>query len=200
MRTGTKNFQRCPWCGNFAINFAIKSVLKELKIPAHEILMIWWIWCSGKMAQYIEWYTVEALHGRAVPFAIWVKLANPKLKVLVYAWDGDSYGIGLAHFIHACRRDIDITYIVADNENYALTTGQTSPTTPLHQATHSEPNWNNNNPIYPVKLAETAWCTYNISVSNTDIPWMKKALMDGILHKGFSHIHINQLCPSYRDW
>lgn len=200
MRTGTKNFQRCPWCGNFAIHFAINSAIKELWIPTYEVLTIGGIGCSGKMAQYIDGYTVEALHGRAVPFAIGAKLSNPKLKVLVYAGDWDAYGIGLAHFMHACRRDIDITYIVADNENYALTTGQTSPTTPLHQATHSEPQGNNNNPIYPVQLAQTAGCSYNISVASKDMKGMKQAIMDGIQHKGFAHVHIDQLCPSYRTW
>ncbi len=200
MRTGLNHFQRCPWCGNFAIQFALKSALKELNIPSKDVLLVSGIGCSGKMAQYIDGYTVESLHGRAIPFAIGAKLANPNLTVLVYAGDGDAYGIGLAHFMHACRRDINITYIVADNENYALTTGQTSPTTPLHQATHSEPKGNKNNPIYPVQLAETAWCKYNISVLSKDIAWMKKAIIEGISHDGFAHIHIDQLCPSYRNW
>lgn len=200
MRTGTNHFQRCPWCGNFAINFAIKSALKELNIAKKDILVVSGIWCSGKMAQYIDGYSVESLHGRAIPFAIGAKLANPKLTVLVYSGDGDAYGIWLAHFIHACRRDIDITYIVADNENYALTTGQTSPTTPLHQATHSEPHGNNNNPIYPVQLAKTAGIKYNTSVASKDIKAMQKAIVEWIQHQGFSHIHINQDCPSYKSW
>ncbi len=200
MRTGLNHFQRCPWCWNFTIHFAINSAIKELGIAQENILIISGIWCSGKMSQYIPWYSVESLHGRPIPFAIGAKLANPKLTVIAYSGDWDAYGIGLAHFLHACRRDIDITYIVADNENYALTTWQTSPTTPLHQATHSDPKWSNISPIYPLQLAETAWCGYNISVWSKDIPWMKKAIMEGISHKGFSHIHIDQLCPSYRDW
>ncbi len=200
MRTGINHFQRCPWCGNFAIHFAINAAIKELNILSEDILVVSGIWCSGKMAQYIPWYSVEALHGRAIPFAIGAKLANPNLNVLVYAWDGDAYGIGLAHFIHACRRNIDLTYIVADNENYALTTGQTSPTTPLYQKTHSEPSGSHVAPIYPIQLAKTAGCWYNISVSSKDLVKMKETIMGWIQHKGFSHIHIDQLCPSYRDW
>ncbi|PID34558.1 MAG: hypothetical protein CR971_02630 [candidate division SR1 bacterium] len=200
MRTGINHFQRCPGCGNFAIHFAINAAIKELNILSKDILVVSGIGCSGKMAQYIPGYSVEALHGRAIPFAIGAKLANPKLNVLVYAGDGDAYGIGLAHFIHACRRDIDLTYIVADNENYALTTGQTSPTTPLHQKTHSEPEGTHVAPIYPVQLAETVGCGYNISVSSKDLAKMKEVIIEGIHHKGFSHIHIDQLCPSYRDW
>ncbi len=200
MRTGMNHFQRCPWCGNYAIQFALKSALKELAIPTKDTVLVGWIGCSGKMAQYIDGYTVEALHGRAIPFAIGMKLANPKLNILVYAGDGDAYGIGLAHFVHACRRDIDITYIVADNENYALTTGQTSPTTPLHQATHSEPKGSNTPPIYPVELSKTAGAKYTLSVSSKDIQGMKQAIIGWIQHKGFAHIHVDQLCPSYRTW
>ncbi len=200
MRSWLNSFQWCPGCWNFAIHLAINSAIKELKIDTKDVLVVSGIGCSGKMSQYIPWYSVESLHGRPIPFAIGAKLANPKLTVIAYSGDWDAYGIWLAHFLHACRRDINITYIVADNENYALTTWQTSPTTPLDQKTHSEPLGNQTAPFDPLKLADIAWCKYNISISSRDIKGMKQWIIDAINHKGFSHIRIDQLCPSYRDW
>jgi len=91
------------------------------------------------MSQYIDSYGCETLHGRSLPFAVGVKLANPGLTVIAYGGDGDGYGIGLGHFMNTCRKDINVTYIVADNQNYALTTGQASPTTPLGIKTKSTP-------------------------------------------------------------
>ncbi len=132
MRTNLNKFQRCPGCGNFMIHLAIKQALQELNIPKNETVVITWIWCSSKMSQYIDWYGCETLHGRGVPFAIWVKLSNPKLTVISYSWDGDTYGIWLWHLLHAARRNINIVHITWDNQNYALTTGQASPTTPLN--------------------------------------------------------------------
>ena len=110
---------------------AVKNAFKELEIPSHERVVVSGVGCSGKASQYVDGYAAETLHGRAVPFATGVKLANPDLTVVIMGGDGDGYGIGMGHFIHACRRDLDMVYLVFDNENYALTTGQASPTTPL---------------------------------------------------------------------
>jgi 2-oxoglutarate/2-oxoacid ferredoxin oxidoreductase subunit beta len=139
MRSWLHKFQRCPGCGNFLIHLAIKNALKELNIPKHKVVIVTGIWCSGKMNQYLDGYGAETLHGRSVPFATGLKLANPELTVIAYGGDGDGYGIWLWHLLHAARRDTNITYIVADNENYALTTGQASPTTPLDIPTKSTP-------------------------------------------------------------
>jgi len=198
MRNWLMNFQRCPGCGDYLIHLAIKQAIQELNIPKYKLVVLSWIWCSGKMSQYIDWYASETLHGRGVPFAIWVKLANPDLTVISISGDGDAYWIWVGHFIHACRRNINITYIVLNNENYGLTTWQASPTTPLDIKTKSTPDWNHTNPLDPNKLAESAWCQFTKAVQDKDIKWLKQTIIDWINFPGFAHIDVNQSCPSWR--
>jgi 2-oxoglutarate ferredoxin oxidoreductase subunit beta len=171
-----------------------------LNIPKHKLVIISGIGCSSKMSQYIDGYGCEVLHGRAVPFATGVKLSQPDLTVIVYGGDGDGYGIGLGHFLHACRRDINLTYIVANNENYALTTGQASPTTPFHVKTRSTPDGNPTMPFDPVGLAKSAGCGYSVRVEDKDLPLLTQAIVYGIKHEGFAHIDVDQQCPSWRRW
>ena len=152
------------------------------------------------MSQYIDWYWAETLHGRGLPFATGVKLSNPELTVISYAGDGDSYGIGLSHLLHTARRDINIIHIVADNQNYALTTWQASPTTPEDIKTKSTPDWNHIHPFDPLKLTQSAGCKLNISASDKDLPWLKKAIIDWLKHGWFTHINIQQSCPSFKKW
>lgn len=140
------------------INVALKNALKQLQIPKHKVVIVSGIGCAGKTSQYIDGYGAETLHGRGLPFATGVKLANPDLTVIVYGGDGDGYGIGLGHFLHSCRKNINLTYIVANNENYGLTTGQASPTTPLHIKTRSTPEGNQLLPFDPNALAKAAGC------------------------------------------
>lgn len=198
MRAGLTKIQRCPGCWNFLINVAIKNALKQLNIPKHKVVIVSGIGCSGKTSQYIDGYGAETLHGRAVPFATGIKLANPDLTVIIYGGDGDGYGIGLGHLLHACRRDINLTYIVANNENYGLTTGQASPTTPLHIKTRSTPEWNQTLPFDPNALSKAAGCAYSVHVIDKDLPLLTQAIVDGITHQGFSHIDVDQACPTWR--
>ncbi len=198
MRSGLTKIQRCPWCWNFLIHAAIKNALKQLNIPKHKVVVISGIGCASKISQYIDAYGSETLHGRALPFATGVKLSNPDLTVIVYGGDGDGYGIWLWHFLHSCRRDINLTYIVANNENYGLTTGQASPTTPLHVKTKSTPEGNEVLPFDPNALAKAAWCAYSVRVIDKDLPLLTQAIVDGIKHPWFSHIDVDQQCPSWR--
>ncbi|NOZ44753.1 MAG: hypothetical protein GXP45_06530 [bacterium] len=122
MRNNLNKFQRCPGCGNYMIHLGIKKALDELEIPVEKRVIVTAIGCSGKMSQYLDGYGAETLHGRALPFAAGVKLSNPDLTVVVYMGDGDCYGIGGNHFIHAIRRDLNVLAIVGNNENYGLTT------------------------------------------------------------------------------
>jgi len=200
MRSGLNKFQRCPGCGNFMIHLAIKNAIKELNIPKHKVVIVSGIGCSGKMSQYIDWYWSETLHGRSVPFATWLKLANPDLTVIAYWWDWDWYGIWLWHLLHAARRDTNITYIVADNENYALTTGQASPTTPVNIPTKSTPTGNTITPFNPIELVKSAWCRNVVDAIDKDIKWLTQAVVNAIQHQWFSHIHVNQACPTWRRW
>ncbi|MFA7298225.1 MAG: thiamine pyrophosphate-dependent enzyme [Candidatus Absconditabacterales bacterium] len=200
MRTNLTKIQRCPGCGNFLIMAAIKNALKQLNIPKHKVVIVSGVGCSGKTSQYIDGYGAETLHGRAVPFATGIKLANPDLTVIIYGGDGDGYGIGLGHFLHSCRRNINLLYIVANNENYGLTTGQASPTTPLHVKTKSTPEGNEIMPFDPNALAKAAGCAYSVHMIDKDLPLLTQAIVDGIKHEGFAHIDVDQACPSYKKW
>ena len=111
MRHNTNKIQRCPWCWNYLVHIAIKQALTELGIPLKDTVVVTGIWCNSKMSQYLEWYWAETLHWRGIPFAIWVKLANPKLTVISLSWDWDTYWIWIGHLIHAARRDIQILHI-----------------------------------------------------------------------------------------
>ena len=154
MRKWLTNIQWCPGCWDTLIIMAIKNAFKDLQIASHQRVVVSWVGCSGKASQYIDGYAAETLHGRTLPFATGIKIAKPELTVLAVGWDGDGYGIGMGHFIHACRRNLNITYIVFNNENYALTTGQASPTTPLGIITKTTPDGNYQTPIDPIALAK----------------------------------------------
>ena len=152
MRNNLNKFQRCPGCGDYMTHLAIKKALDELKVPVENRVIVTGIGCSGKMSQYLDGYAAETLHGRALPFATGVKLANPDLTVVLYLGDGDCYGIGGNHLIHAARRNTNVLLVVGNNENYGLTTGQASPTTPLGIKTSSTPDGNIIKPFEPAAL------------------------------------------------
>lgn len=200
MRSWLNNIQRCPWCGDFLIIAAIKSAFRELGIESHNRVVVSWIWCSWKATHYIDWYASETLHGRSLPFATWVKMANPNLTVMAMWWDGDGYGIGMGHFIHSCRRDLDITYLVFNNENYALTTGQASPVTPIWAKTKTTPEWNTIAPFDPIELAKTAWARFAKKVNWANLLELKETIKEAINHKWFALVDIDQACPSFRRW
>ncbi len=200
MRSGLNNIQRCPWCGDFMIIAAIKMAFKDLWIESHNRVVVSWVWCSWKASQYIDGYAAETLHGRTLPFATWVKMANPDLTVMAVWWDWDGYGIGMGHFIHSCRRDLDITYLVFNNENYALTTGQASPTTPVWAKTKTTPEGNITKPFDPIELAKNAWARFAKKVDWSNLALLKETIKEAINHKWFALVDINQVCPSFRRW
>lgn len=200
MRNGLTKIQWCPGCWDTLIVMAIKNAFKELWIESHKRVVVSWVWCAGKASQYIDWYAAETLHGRAIPFATWVKMANPELTVLVAWWDWDWYWIWMGHFIHACRRDLDMTYLVFDNENYALTTWQSSPTTPVWARTKTAPNWNTDIPFDPIALAKTAWCKFVKTADSVKFQELKDIIKEAINHKWFSVVDIHQACPSFKRW
>ncbi|MDD3868105.1 MAG: thiamine pyrophosphate-dependent enzyme [Candidatus Absconditabacteria bacterium] len=179
---------------------AIKQAVQELNIPKHNLVMVTGIGCNSKMNQYFDCYGAETLHGRGVPFATGVKLANPELTVISVSGDGDTYGIGLGHLLNAARRDINIVHITCDNENYALTTGQASPTTPEEIKTKSTPQGNPTRPLDPIALLKAVGCESVTSVEDKDIKLLKETIMEAIQHQGFSHVNVQQTCPSWKKW
>ncbi len=200
MRTNLKKIQRCPGCGDFFILLALQKALKNLGIPKHKYVIVSWIWCSGKMPHYIDWYAAETLHWRILPFATGIKLSNPELTVIWIGWDWDGYGIGLSHFIHTARRNIDLLYIVANNQNYGLTTWQASPTTPKCAKTSSTPQGNPLPPMDPIALAKAAGAEFTYRVDHQDINKLAERIAKGIQHPGFAHLDVDQACPSWRKW
>lgn len=201
MRKGLNNIQWCPGCGDFLALSAIRKAILELEINKEDVVIVSGIWCGGKISQYIDWFAAETLHGRAIPFAVGIKLGNPRLKVICIGGDGDWYGIGLGHFLHACRRNDAITYIVLDNENYALTTWQASPTTPIWVITRSLSTEKTiSNPLDPTHLAKSMGCTFSKEVQDTSIIELRDTIKEAIMHPGFSHINIKQACPSWKTW
>lgn len=195
----------CPSCGNFFILTAIKNALASLNIEPHTVMIFGGIGCSGKDCQWVRSYGFHTLHGRPVPVATGARLANNKLHVIAVSGDGDGYGIGMGHFIHAMRRNINITYIVHNNQVYGLTTGQASPTTEKGIITKSTPNGVIEEPVDPLTLAITGGATYVARGYAGDVQHLSKLIADGIMHKGFALIDILQPCVTFNhhntyDW
>jgi len=200
MRNNLDKFQRCPGCGDYMVHLAIKKSLDELKIPVENRVVVTGIGCSGKMSQYLDGYAAETLHGRALPFATGVKLAKPELTVILYLWDGDCYGIGGNHLIHAARRNTNMLLVVWNNENYGLTTGQASPTTPLGIKTNSTPDGNIIKPFEPSALLKWAGAEFVEHSSSSDIKWMVEIFKKWIEYDGFAFVDVAQACPSWKKW
>lgn len=188
--------QWCPGCGDFGILAAVKQSIIALEIDPKDVLIISGIGCSSKFPHYINCYGLETLHGRALPTAIGAKMSNPNLYVIVVGGDGDGFSIGAGHFLHTIRTDINITYIVLDNELYALTKGQTSPRTRDDVITPTNLRAGNNQ-FCPLSFAISNGCRFVSRSSSFNLRHMKETIIDAISHKGFSFVDIVQSCPSY---
>lgn len=187
----------CPGCGDFGVLKALKVGAGKLGIKAKDLVVISGIGCSSNLPGFIHTYGVHSLHGRAVAVAEGIKLANHDLNVVITGGDGDGYGIGIGHFIHAMRRNIDITYIVMNNQIYGLTTGQASPTTMKGMQTKSTPRGNVEMPINPIALALVSGATY-IARGFSGVPdHMANLIAGGIAHRGFSLIDVFSPCVTY---
>src|SRR6266851_7583967 len=150
----------CPGCGDFGVLTALFQACAELELQPHEIVVVSGIGCSSNLPGFFRSYGVHSLHGRALAVATGIKLANHDMTVIVTGGDGDGYGIGLNHFIQAMRRNIDLTYIVMDNETYGLTTGQVSPTSETGMITTPTPHGNLERILNPLALALASGCGY----------------------------------------
>jgi 2-oxoglutarate ferredoxin oxidoreductase subunit beta len=189
----------CPGCGDFGILSALQTALAELGLEPHKVVVVSGIGNSGKTPHFIKANGVHTLHGRLLPFAMGIKIANPDLEVIGVGGDGDGLGIGAGHFVNAGRRNIDMTYLLYNNGVYGLTKGQASPTLQLGVQTKSLPKPNINQAINPVALAITSGYTFVARGYSFDVMHLKDIIKRGIQHKGLALIDCLQPCPTYND-
>jgi 2-oxoglutarate/2-oxoacid ferredoxin oxidoreductase subunit beta len=189
----------CPGCGDFGIESSLQMALTELSIPINNVVVFSGIGCSGKIVHWTNTFGIHTLHGRLLPFAQGAKLANPELEVLAFGGDGDGLGIGVGHFVHAGRRNIDMTYVIHDNGVYGLTKGQASPTQRLGEQTKSLPEPNINSSVNPIMLALASGFTFIARSYAFDTQHLKQIIKRAIAHKGFALVDALQPCPTYND-
>ncbi len=186
----------CPGCGNFGIVRALNKALVELEIKPYQVLMVSGIGQAGKLPHYTRGNVFNSLHGRPVPPAIGAKIANPELIVIAVSGDGDAYGEGGNHFLHAMRRNHDITYLVHNNQIYALTKGQASPTSDSGFITKTTP-YGASPPLNPIALAIAAGASFAARSFAGDVDHLSQIIKMGIKHKGFALIDILQPCVTF---
>jgi 2-oxoglutarate ferredoxin oxidoreductase subunit beta len=195
----------CPGCGNFGILVALQMALAELGLEPHRVVLVSGIGCSGKPPHFVKTYGVHTLHGRSLPFAQGIKIANPDLEVIAMGGDGDGLGIGAGHFVNAGRRNMDMAYLIHDNGVYGLTKGQASPTLELGLQTKSLPKPNINAAINPIALALMSGYTFVARAYAYDTKHLKDVIKEAIQHRGLAFVDILQPCPTYnnintKDW
>ncbi len=189
----------CPGCDDYVILRSIQKALPEIGKKKEDIVFISGIGCSSRFPYYMDNYGIHSIHGRAVAIATGTKFANPKLSVWVASGDGDSMAIGGNHFIHALRRNVDLNYILFNNEIYGLTKGQFSPTSLLGQRTKSSPYGNTQAPFNPGELAIGAHAKFFARVPGNDAKMQTKVYIEAEKHKGTSLVEVLQNCVIFND-
>jgi 2-oxoglutarate ferredoxin oxidoreductase subunit beta len=187
----------CAGCGNLPLWAAFKNACVEEGWDNTNAVMVAGIGCHGHILNFTKVSSFEGLHGRPIPVATGIKMANHNLNVFVFTGDGDCLGEGGNHLIHACRRNHDITVILHDNQLYALTTGQTSPATPHGTKTKSTPFGNPDTPFMPLTLALASGATFIARAYAGDIPKLTELMKKANDHKGFSFIDVLQPCTTF---
>lgn len=184
----------CPGCGNYAILEVLKDVLSREGYLPHEVMMVTGIGQAGKTSQYIRTNAFNVLHGRTLPVATGIKLVNPKLKVLAVGGDGDGYAEGGNHIIHAARRNVEVTYMIHNNQIYGLTKGQLSPTTDLGSPTSSYHNPSSTRPLNPIRFLLGTGASFVARGFAGDKEQLASILAQALQHRGFAVMDILQPC------
>lgn len=194
----------CPGCGDFGVLAALERALAKYGKPPHEVALVSGIGCSSRLPGYMSTYGIHGVHGRALPAGTGLKLARGDIEVIVVGGDGDGYSIGGNHFIHACRRNVDMLYVVMDNRVYGMTKGQPSPTT--------EPDWDSDiapggiglRPFNPLAVAIASGANYVARGFSGDPNGLADLMVDGLRWPGFAFIEVLSPCitfrPEQRDW
>jgi 2-oxoglutarate ferredoxin oxidoreductase subunit beta len=189
----------CPGCGHFSVMAGIQRACLAMGLEPHEVAVVTGIGCSGKVSEYMRCYGFHTLHGRSLPVAQAVKLANRNLKVVAAGGDGDGYGIGAGHFTHACRRNVDITYVVMDNQIYGLTKGQTSPTSKQGFVSKTSPEGAGEREVKPLELALGAGASFVAQAFAGDIKRLAELIQEAMEHEGFALVNVFSPCVTYNN-
>lgn len=195
-RTSEKSWW-CPGCGDFGVLAALQKALVELGIEPENVALVSGIGCSGKIGNYINSYNLHVVHGRSLPAAQGIKLANRELTVLAAGGDGDGFAIGMGHYMHALRRNIDITYIVMDNQIYGLTKGQTSPTSDGGFQTKSTPNGNIEKSVNQMQLAIASGCGFVANGFSSNQKQLVEIIKRAIQFPGFALVNTYSPCVTF---
>jgi 2-oxoglutarate ferredoxin oxidoreductase subunit beta len=194
----------CPGCGDYSVLSAITKALALLQAPPHEVAVVSGIGCSSRIPAYTSCYGFHGVHGRALAAATGLKVARPDLTVLVTGGDGDGYSIGGNHFLHACRRNVDLTYVVMDNHVYGMTKGQPSPTTEPDWDSKLSPGGTGMRVFHPLVVALAAGANFVARAFAGDPNGTAALIAQAIRHPGFSFVEILSPCvtfrPEQREW
>lgn len=195
----------CPGCGDFSVQASIQRAAANVGLEPEKLAVISGIGCSGRISGYINAYGFHTIHGRSLPIAQGVKLANRDLTVIASGGDGDGFAIGMGHTVHAIRRNINMTYIVMDNQIYGLTKGQTSPRSAVGFKTKSTPEGSIESTLSPLEIALAAGATFVAQSFSSDLKQLTSLIEQGIQHEGFSLINVFSPCVTFNkintyDW
>jgi 2-oxoglutarate ferredoxin oxidoreductase subunit beta len=194
----------CPGCGDYGVLAALERGLAQLGRPPHEVVLVSGIGCSSRLPGYMSCFGFHGVHGRALPAAAGVKLARPELEVIAVGGDGDGFSIGGNHFIHACRRNIDLLYVVMDNRVYGMTKGQPSPTTEPDWDSDLVPGGTRTRPFNPVAMSITAGASFVGRGFSGDPQGLADLIVEAVRWPGFAFLEVLSPCITFRpeqfDW
>jgi 2-oxoglutarate ferredoxin oxidoreductase subunit beta len=195
----------CPGCGDFSIQASIQRAAANVGLEPEQLAIVSGIGCSGRISGYVNAYGFHGVHGRSLPIAQGLKMANRELTVIASGGDGDGFAIGMGHTVHAIRRNMDITYIVMDNQIYGLTKGQTSPRSGPGFKTKSTPEGAIEQALSPLEMAMAAGATFVAQSFSSNLKQLTALIEEGIKHKGFSFINVFSPCVTFNkvntyDW
>jgi 2-oxoglutarate ferredoxin oxidoreductase subunit beta len=191
----------CPGCGLGTILASFISALRKSELDLEKVVVVSGIGCAGRVAGYVNLDSFHTTHGRAIPFATGLKLANPKLKVVVFSGDGDLIAIGGNHLIHAARRNVDMTVICVNNFNYGMTGGQVGPTTPIGAMTSTSPYGNFEYPFNVPYLVAACGAVYVARWTALHVRRLERSIGEALKKRGFSFIEVISPCPTlYGRW